>query len=185
MKDSARTADGRDNYSQLASLVEYFNRNADTESRTEIDWDHWRETIQTPGVVDKVEAKYNEFMEATYDVQDAASRVNSRTEKLANMDVAVAYNYALWAVHYSSHLRVLETLNAIGDITELSEAEVGKYLPEIGVLHQAEMDIGNISPECYIENGVSTRTITQFAWGSRYNPPFVHSSDALLSLIHI
>ena len=36
-----------------------------------------------------------------------------------------------------------------------------------------------MAPEDYNENGVYTRLCTQFSWGSRYIPPFNHSSDAL------
>ena len=34
-----------------------------------------------------------------------------------------------------------------------------------------------------VEDGVATRLVTQFSWGSRYNPPFVHSNDAISSVV--
>ena len=62
--------------------------------------------------------------------------------------------------HYEQHLVFLEGLNAIGDITSLSEAELTKYIPGLDVLHQSEMEIGNIAPECFIEDGYATRCVT-------------------------
>ena len=99
-------------------------------------------------------------METTYDVTDAVSRVDAPNDKLKSLDVAVTYNYTVWMTHYLGHLQFLETLNAVGDPTDLSQGEALKYCDGLDVLHQQEMEIGNISPECYNENGICTRIIT-------------------------
>lgn len=39
-----------------------------------------------------------------------------------------------------------------------------------------------MSPEDYNEDGFYTRLCTQFSWGTRHIPPFVHSSDAINSV---
>ena len=121
-------------------------------------------------------------MQTTYDVNDAVSRIDTKTEKLSNLDVAVQYNYTLWLQHFLSHLRTLETLNSIGDVCDLSKAEAIKYT-NVDTLQSIEFEIGNLAPQCYVEHGIATRIVTQFAWGSRYNPPFVHSSDTLNAVI--
>ena len=121
-------------------------------------------------------------MQTTYDVNDAVGRLDSKTEKLSNLEVAVEYNHALWLAHFLGHLNFLETLSSIGDVTDLSTAEFMKYTP-VDTLATMEFEIGNLAPQCYVEHGVMTRIVTQFAWGTRYNPPFVHSSDTLNAVV--
>jgi hypothetical protein len=118
-------------------------------------------------------------MESEYLVDDAASRVDSKTPQLEGLDIAIKYNYALWLVHYSGHMSFLEGLHNLGDIWDMSDAEVAKYAPEVDLYAQCSSEIGDISPQDYVENGVYDRLVTQFMWGTKYNPPFVHSSDAL------
>jgi hypothetical protein len=56
-------------------------------------------------------------------------------------------------------------------------------MPGADALSSINQEIGNISPEDYVEDGIYTRLCTQFSWGSRYNPPFSHSSDALNAVV--
>ena len=121
-------------------------------------------------------------MESEYDVQDAASKVNSKTDKFDSLDIAITYNYAIWLCHYTDHVTFMEGLRNLGDITDMSEKEVLRHAPHLDVLNQMNFEIGDISPQDYIEDGVADRLITQFSWGSKYNPPFIHSSDALSSV---
>ena len=118
-------------------------------------------------------------MQSEYSVEDAASRVEHTTEKLDGLDIAINYNYYLWLTHYTDHIQLMEGLNNLGDITDMSEKEVLKYTPQLDVLHQVNTEIGNLAHEDYNEHAVASRIISQFSWGSRYMPPFVHSSDAL------
>lgn len=61
--------------------------------------------------------------------------------------------------------------------------EMLHLMPGLETLQAAEQETGNFAPESYIEDGIFTRVCTQFSWGSRYNPPFVHSSDALNAVV--
>ena len=74
------------------------------------------------------------------------NRVDTKTQALSNIEVAVTYNYALWMCHYYGHMRFMETLHNVGEITDLSEAEVNKMVGVLDPLHSAEMEIGNVSP---------------------------------------
>jgi hypothetical protein len=71
----------------------------------------------------------------------------------------------------------------VGDVSEMSVLELVALMPGTEALASINQEIGNISPEDYNEDGVYTRLCTQFAWGSRYNPPFTHSSDALNAVV--
>ena len=121
-------------------------------------------------------------MKSEYDVEEPASKVSSKTEKLKSLDISIQYNYALWLAHYTEHLMFLEGVRNLGDITDMSEKEVLKYAPDIETYNSMNFEIGDITPEDFVENGVANRLVTQFSWGSKYNPPFVHSSDALNSV---
>ena len=134
-------------------------------------------------MVDKIKDKYEAFQNSTYDVKDAVNRVDTKTQALSNLDVAVTYNYAVWMSNYIGHVQWSETINNIGEFTDLSQAEVAKLNPELDALHAANVEIGNIGPDDYVEDAKFNRITTQFTWGSRYNIPFVHSNDALSAVV--
>jgi len=167
----------RDSHSQLSSLLDYYNSNQTSGQRKPIDWDAHRANIHTPGVVDKIKAKYDKFMKSEYSVDAAVSKTGTSTEKMQALDVSMQYNFMLYFVHYQQHLNQLETMHNIGDINQLSLLEYYKLNPGLETLQMCEQEIGNVAPESYIEDGIYTRLCTQFSWGSRYNVPFKHSSD--------
>ena len=76
----------------------------------------------------------------------------------------------------------MSTLNSIGDVSAISEYEAMKYM-QADTNMSIQYEIGNFSPEDYNEFAVATRVVTQFSWGSRYQPPFVHSSDVTNGVI--
>lgn len=61
--------------------------------------------------------------------------------------------------------------------------EMMHLMPGTDVLSSISQEMGDISPEDYVEDGIFTRICTQFSWGSRYNPPFNHSSDTLNAVV--
>jgi hypothetical protein len=102
---------------------------------------------------------------------------------MRQLEVANEYNFMLYMTHYFMHLDQLETMRNVGDIQELSILEMNHLNPGLDTLHSINVEMGNLSPEDYIEDGIYTRLCTQYSWGSRYNPPFVHSSDALNAVV--
>ena len=122
-------------------------------------------------------------MKAEYSVDAAVGLIGSRNDKMKALEIASEYNFMLYLVHFMEHVQALETLRNIGDVNELSNLEMMALNPHIDTLHSINAEMGNFSPEDYIEDGVYTRLCTQFSWGSRYNPPFVHSSDALNAVV--
>lgn len=122
-------------------------------------------------------------MKAEYNVDSAANMIGNQTEKMRQLEVANTYNFMLYLSHYAGHLEQLETMRNIGDIQEMSMMEFLHYQPGYDTLSSINVELGNISPEDYVEDGIFTRICTQFAWGSRYNPPFMHSQDALNAVV--
>ena len=61
--------------------------------------------------------------------------------------------------------------------------EMLELSPGLDTLRTGEQEIANLSPDDYIEDSVYTRICTQFSWGTRYVPPFTHSSDALNAVV--
>ena len=122
-------------------------------------------------------------MAAEYDVGGAVAKCGVRTEAMKSLDTAMHYNYQLWMVHYLMHLDQIETLHNIGDVTELSKQEMTEMFPEAEQYNAAQQETGNLSPQDLVENPVVVRLATQFSWGSRYCPPFVHSNDSISSVV--
>ena len=143
----------------------------------EIDWDGHRSRIHTPDVVDKVQAKYEKFLETEYGVDGAVSRCGNTTEQMQALDVAMQWNYMLYLAHYQQHLVQLETMKNAGDISEMSSYEAFGYLKRGTQYQEMQGEIGSIAPQDLVEDSVPQRLCTQFSWGSRYSPPFQHSHE--------
>ena len=132
----------------------------------------------------KIKAKYEAFMKAEYNVDAAVSSVGGKTESMKQLDIAMKYNSAIWMAHYMEHLETLETVRNMGPIQNMSVMEVASLCPGFDIEASSRFETGNIAPTWDdIEDGVHTRLCTQFSWGSRTNPPFVHSSDALNAVV--
>lgn len=122
-------------------------------------------------------------MKAEYNVENAVGHVGIQSERIRQLEVANTYNFMLYLSHYAGHLEQLETIRNIGDLQEMSMVEMLHLMPGTEALQAAKQETGDIAPEDYVEDGIYTRLCTQFSWGSRYNPPFVHSSDALNAVV--
>ena len=175
---TANTPGAREAHSQLSSMLDYYTNKPQSKKTEEIDWDGFRSAVHTPDVVDKVRAKYDKFMATEYTVDSAVGRCGTQTEKMQALDITMQYNFMLYFVHYSIHLDQMESVRNIGDVAEMSMLEMIKNAPEVTTAAAMEQEIGNFAPESYTEDGVFTRLCTQFAWGSRYSSPFVHSAES-------
>ena len=116
-------------------------------------------------------------------VDGAVAKCGVRSETMKNLDVSMHYNYELWLTHYLFHLDQIETMTNIGDVTAISNMELSDLVPEGEAYTAGQQEIGNLAPQDFIEDSVQARLSTQFSWGSRYNPPFVHSNDSISSFI--
>ena len=181
---TSNTHEGRDKLGQIQSILEFFNKPSNNHGNLPaINWSVWESDIHSAGVVGKIKAKYEAFMKAEYNVEGAVGQVGHQSEGIKKLEVANTYNFMLYLSHYAGHLEQLETMRNIGDIQEMSMLEMLHLMPGTETLGSINQEIGNISPEDYIEDGIFTRLCTQFSWGSRYNPAFNHSSDTLNAVV--
>jgi len=184
IRATATNNESRELQSQLSSILDYFNRESKgTEGLPKIEWESYSKNICTPGVVEKIQAKYNQFMESEYGIDGAVAKCGTRTPAMKALDVAMHYNYNLWLQHYLLHLDQIETLHNIGDVTQISKLEMNELFPAFNIYNDCQQEIGNLNPPDLVENPIYIRTATQFSWGSRYCPPFVHSNDAISSVV--
>jgi len=179
---TAVTGEAKDSQSQLEAVLDFYNRAATSNAKA-IDWEGCKERIHTQGVVDKIHAKYQAFMESDYTIESAVAKCGHTTEKMQALDISMQYNFMLYFVHYAMHLEQLETLRNLGDVSKISNLEAEHLMPEVETLQAAHQEIGNTAPEDYNEDGMVTRICTQFAWGTRHTVPFNHSQDAINSIV--
>ena len=118
LRATAVTNESREQHSQLAAILDYYNREAfGVRSLEKIDWDQFEKDTHTPNVVSKVKSKYEDFMAAEFLVDGIVQKCGTRSEGMKNLDIAMHYNYNLWMQHYLMHLDQMETLHNIGDVT--------------------------------------------------------------------
>lgn len=116
---------------QLSSILDYYNKQSHgTEQMSTIDWTAYEKSIHTPGIVDKIHSKYEEFMAAEYQIDGAVNKCGYRSELMKQLDAPMQYNFYLWMAHYLDHLQQIETLHNIGDPTELSLMEMAELQPQ-------------------------------------------------------
>jgi hypothetical protein len=184
LRMTSNTHDGRDKLGQIQTVLEFFNKPSTNQGNLPaINWAEWESNIHTSTVVGKIKAKYEAFMKAEYNVESAVGQVGHQSEGIKKLEIANTYNFMLYLSHYAGHLEQLETMRNIGDIQEMSMLEMIHLMPGTETLATINQELGNIAPEDYVEDGIFTRLCTQFAWGSRYNPPFGHSSDTLNAVV--
>ena len=183
IKRTSSTHASIDAQSQLSSVLDYFNKKSSNQGLAAIDWKHWEESVHTKEVVGKIKAKYEEFMKHEYNVDAAASLIGTRSEKMKQLEFVNTYNSALWYVHFFLHLNQMETLRNIGDPSALSITEWLHLNQPIEIESNIDPELGNLAPSSAVEHGIYSRISTQFTWGTRYAPPFVHSSDAINSVV--
>jgi len=147
LRATSNTAVSREQHAQLESILNYYSKTSSGTSELKpIDWATYEKNIHTPDVVNKIQAKYDDFMAAEYDVGGAVAKCGVRTEAMKSLDTAMHYNYQLWMVHYLMHLDQIETLHNIGDVTELSKQEMTEMFPEAEQYNAAQQETGNLSP---------------------------------------
>jgi len=72
----------RETHSQMSSILDFYNLPQGNTTKKEIDWEGHKASIHTPGVVDKIQAKYDAFMASEYQVQSAVDKCGGQTEKM-------------------------------------------------------------------------------------------------------
>ena len=148
-------------HSQLSAILDFFNRTSNgTSDLPKINWDQYKANIHTPGVVDKIQKKYDEFMKTEYLADGAVSKCGVRTEAMKALDVAMHYNYQLWMAHYMMHLEQIETMTNAGDINMMSKMEVLELWPQAQQYTDMQNETGNIAPQDLHENSNVVRLVT-------------------------
>lgn len=67
LRDTAHNNESREMQGQLSSILDFYNKQSTgTETLDKIDWKSYEKAIHTPDIVAKIQAKYDEFMEAEY-----------------------------------------------------------------------------------------------------------------------
>lgn len=118
LRTTANNNASKEQHAQLNSILDFFNReNPGTSKMAKIDWKSYENTIHTKNVVGAMKVKYENFMNAEFNVDGAIGQTGTRSDAMKALDVAMHYNYNLWMVHYLSHLEQIETMHNIGDVT--------------------------------------------------------------------
>ena len=133
LNETSTTGEAKDAHSQLQAFLDFYNKQSAGITK-QIDWEDYRERIHTPGVVDKIKAKYDKFLQSQYTVDSAVNKCGTTTEKMQALDISLQYNFMLYFMHYTSHLETLETIRNIGDMNAISVQEMIKLMPEAEVL---------------------------------------------------
>lgn len=142
---TATTHEAREHHGQLTSILDFYNTERHGRENQPIEWDEYRERIHTEGVVDRIQAKYDKFMESEYSIDAAVSRVGVESEKIRALDTALQYNFQLYWLHWTEAMRTMETLLNIGDASAMSAMELASFIKGTPVIERMEREIGDFN----------------------------------------
>ena len=76
LNKKATTPEGKTLMGQLNSLISYFNREAEAETK-EINWENWKKEIKTEGLVDKIKKNNEDINHQQYNREEVMQKVFS------------------------------------------------------------------------------------------------------------
>ena len=84
LKTLSTSNESKDLYSQLSSLIEYFNRKQER-PKQEIDWNYWSDTILTPNVFKNIKSTYESAINEKYDISKAIELTKQKNQDLVKL----------------------------------------------------------------------------------------------------
>lgn len=99
VNSKATTNEGKVVVGQLSSLMNYYNKQEDTETK-DIDWKLWEGQIKTKGLVDKIKSNFESLITQEYNSSEILQKVShSESDEFRAMNDKLTYHRALWITH--------------------------------------------------------------------------------------
>lgn len=129
--------------------------------------------------MDKIKEKYTEFKTYSYNIDAIAQKCAITSERYESYGLHLKWNYHLWMQQYIENIQTLNGIEALGDISYVSNNELMTYLPGARETSTAWRETGHyLRFSHYFENSITTIIRRQFRFSNRSWQPYWHSVSA-------
>eukprot|EP01017_Pseudomicrothorax_dubius_P022102 TRINITY_DN2380_c0_g1_i1.p1 TRINITY_DN2380_c0_g1~~TRINITY_DN2380_c0_g1_i1.p1 ORF type:complete len:230 (+),score=59.25 TRINITY_DN2380_c0_g1_i1:136-825(+) len=178
LTNRATTNESRNLAGQLSSLVNFYNRPSSGESVPEIDWNHWKETLRTEGLVDKVKNNYEGLVKEQYEVDAIATKVlNDDSEPLVALTYEMQYHGLVWLNNYSDYVGFLFELEEYGNPNDYLMHENYDFFHGLEAELEELVETHNYYPGAKDDLNLRGYYVAQFAWGKKVITYYRHPAD--------
>ena len=91
----------------------------------EIDWDSYKDQLETVGLVDKLKENYDSLQSQNYEVENVAIEAskNKSIERDA-MDKELEYQWTVWAANYFAYRHVMMEVEDLANLWDYSRTHL-------------------------------------------------------------
>jgi len=146
LNKKATTPEGKTLMGQLNSLISYFNREAEAETK-EINWENWKKEIKTEGLVDKIKKNYEDINQQQYNREEVMQKVfSSESTQFRNMNAELNYHRELWMIYLQDNLRFKVLFKYLPSFDDLNYIEKLDYQETKKIEKERLSETGNWLP---------------------------------------
>ncbi|KAM3128205.1 hypothetical protein pb186bvf_019688 [Paramecium bursaria] len=162
---------------QLSSLFNFYSKPNTTQPQS-IDWDYWREEINTVGLVDKVHKGYTTLVSQEYDVERICHQVvSSQSKELEDLESELTYHSAVWSNYYIDQALALQEIQELGDTSSQKIHETYDQFPGYQADLEELVETHNWIPGSKDDINMMGFMSSQFSWGKKVISFYRHPAD--------
>lgn len=178
VQNKSTTAEGKGYAVQLTSLISYFTRRPESNEVEAINWDEWKNELNTKDIVDKIKANHESLMKEKYDKAPILQKVQeSRSPYEDSINKEMLYHSMLWMTFYLDHLRLKVNLEFVPRLTECALHEKFDLRPGTEAELQRRVETHAYLPGTLDDVNFQSYLVGQFMWGKKVSTYFRHPSD--------
>ena len=178
VQQKSTTPEGKGYAVQLTSLISYYTRAPSSAEVEQINWDQWKNELNTKDIVDKIRANHESLMSEKYNKEPILKQVEeSRSPYEESINKEMLYHSMLWMTFYLDHLRLKVNLEYAPRLTECALPEKFDLMPGAEAENQRRVETHAYLPGTLDDVGFQCYLVGQFMWGKKVSTYFRHPSD--------
>ncbi len=174
----AKTTEGKGYAVQLMSLITYYNRKPVSEELESIDWEQWKNELNTKSIVDKIRQNHESLLKENYEKEPLVDKVkNSISPFEDGINKEILFHNVLWNVFYFDHLNLKVNIEFAPKPIECAMHEKADLFPGVEAECQRRVETHAYIPGALDDVPFEKYLLCQFAWGKNVSTFYRHPSD--------
>jgi hypothetical protein len=177
------TSEGKGYSVQLTSLINYYTRRPESDQVEEINWEQWKNELNTKDIVDKIKGNHESLMKESYDKAPILERVEkTRSPYEDSINKEMMYHSMLWMTFYMDNIRLKVNLEYVPRLTECALHEKADLMPGVEAENQRRVETHAYLPGALDDVNFQSYLVGQFMWGKKVSTYYRHPSDDFRAL---
>jgi len=183
MSSKANTIESRAFVGQLNSLLNFYIRPSTYEHESEINWEEWKDKIQTEGLVDKIKTNYDSLKEEKYNLESVTNAIISVPSKeLEDISNELYFHSSIWANCYTDYQVFLYELEDYGNYHDYLLHENFDFFYGLEAELEELVETHNYIAGSKDDLNLRGYYAAQFNWGKKVVSFYRHPSDDFKSV---